>query len=83
MLKETFPTPEGRRGGPDRPSPPGGSALLTVAEVAGVMRVSNMTVYRMIKGGEIAAVRIGHNYRIRESELERYLAERSVQVEGA
>jgi excisionase family DNA binding protein len=62
---------------------PGGSSLLTVAEVAAHMRVSNMTVYRLIKGGELAAVRVGHNYRIRESELERYLAERSVQVEGA
>ena len=83
MLKETFHTPEGRTGGPVRPALPGGGALLTVAEVAGVMRVSNMTVYRMIKGGEIAAVRVGHNYRIRESELERYLSERSVHVEGA
>jgi excisionase family DNA binding protein len=53
-------------------------ALYTVAEVAAAMRVSNMTVYRLIKGGELAAVRVGKNYRIRESDLERYLAERSV-----
>ncbi len=61
----------------------GGGALLTVAEVASIMRVSTMTVYRLIKAGELAAVRIGHNYRIREAELERYLAERSVPVEGS
>jgi len=61
----------------------GGDRLLTVAEVAATMRVSNMTVYRLIKGGEIAALRVGKNYRIRESDVDRYLSTRSVQVEGA
>jgi excisionase family DNA binding protein len=60
---------------------PGG--LLTVAEVASVMRVSNMTVYRLIKSGQLGAVRVGRNYRIRETDLERFLRERSVHVEGA
>jgi excisionase family DNA binding protein len=58
-------------------------ALLTVAEVAAGMRVSNMTVYRLIKSGELPAVRVGKGYRIRESELQRFLEERSVHVEGA
>lgn len=58
-----------------------GDRLLTVAEVAGVMRVSNMTVYRLIKGGELPALRVGKNYRIRETEVDRYLLDR--QVEGA
>jgi excisionase family DNA binding protein len=47
------------------------------------MRVSNMTVYRLIKTGELPALRVGRNYRIRESEVDAYLADRSVQVEGA
>jgi excisionase family DNA binding protein len=55
--------------------------LLTVAEVAAIMRVSNMTVYRLIKAGDLPALRVGKNYRIRESEVDRYLLER--QVEGA
>ena len=54
-----------------------------MGEVAAAMRVSNMTVYRLIKAGELAAVRVGHNYRIREGDVERYLTERSVHVEGA
>ncbi|MDH4113811.1 MAG: helix-turn-helix domain-containing protein [Actinomycetota bacterium] len=58
-------------------------ALLTVAEVATGMRVSNMTVYRLIKSGELPAVRVGKGYRIRERELQRFLEERSVRVEGA
>ncbi|HSH33951.1 MAG TPA: helix-turn-helix domain-containing protein [Actinomycetota bacterium] len=57
-------------------------ALLTVAEVAAGMRVSNMTIYRLIKSGELPAVRVGKGYRIRESELQRFLEERSVRVEG-
>jgi excisionase family DNA binding protein len=59
-----------------------GDRLLTVSEVADMMRVSNMTVYRLIKSGQLAALRVGKNYRIRESEVDRYLSERSVWVEG-
>ena len=57
--------------------------LLTVAEVSAAMRVSNMTVYRLIKAGELPAVRVGKNYRIRERDLEEFLVDRSVHVEGA
>ncbi len=57
--------------------------MLTVAEVAATMRVSNMTVYRLIKKGDLPALRVGKNYRIRESDVDAYLSERSVQVEGA
>jgi len=67
--------------GVEEPHFPGGK-LLTVAEVAASMRVSNMTVYRLIKAGELAAVRVGKNFRIRESEVERYLLDRAVRVEG-
>ena len=59
-----------------------GGRLLTVAEVAATMRVSNMTVYRLIKSGDLAAVRVGKNYRIREADVQRYLSDRSVRVRG-
>ncbi len=55
--------------------------LLTVAEVAQIMRVSNMTVYRLIKAGQLAAIRVGKNYRIRRRDVERYLTERAVYTE--
>jgi excisionase family DNA binding protein len=55
--------------------------LLTVAEVADTMRVSNMTIYRLIKSGDLAALRVGKNYRIRQADVERFLAERSVNTE--
>jgi excisionase family DNA binding protein len=61
----------------------GGDRLLTVAEVADTMRVSNMTVYRLIKSGELPALRVGKNYRLRESDVDNYLSKRSVNQEGA
>jgi excisionase family DNA binding protein len=55
--------------------------LLTVGEVAQIMRVSNMTVYRLIKSGQLAAIRVGKNYRIRRRDVDRYLLERAVRIE--
>ena len=52
------------------------SEFLTVGEVADLMRVSSMTVYRLIKAGEIRAARVGKSYRIREEDVDQYLAER-------
>ena len=41
--------------------------FLTVGEVAEMMRVSNMTVYRLVHAGELPAVRFGRSFRIPES----------------
>ncbi len=40
------------------------------------MRVSKMTVYRLIKQGDLPAVRVGRGYRMREEDVHRYLDER-------
>ena len=56
--------------------------FLTVQEVAQLLRVSSMTVYRLIKSGQLSALRVGKNYRIREGDMNRYLSERSVRPEG-
>jgi len=47
--------------------------FLTVQEVAELMRVSTMTVYRLIKSGELRAARVGRSFRLREDEVEAYL----------
>ena len=49
------------------------SPLMTVAEVAAALRVSNMTVYRLIKAGDLPALRVGKNYRIRAAHLDDFL----------
>lgn len=50
--------------------------LLTVNEVADLLRVSRMTVYRLIKEGDIAALRVGRSYRLREDDVDDYLSKR-------
>ncbi len=47
-----------------------GVRFLTVAEVAEMMRVSNMTVYRLVRSGELPAIRFGRSFRIPESAVE-------------
>ena len=42
------------------------------------MRVSTMTVYRLIKAGELPAIRVGKHLRIRERDVAKYLDERIV-----
>ncbi|MGH9274975.1 MAG: helix-turn-helix domain-containing protein [Acidimicrobiales bacterium] len=52
------------------------SRFLTPAEVAELLRVSSMTVYRLIKSGELRAARIGKSYRISEDDIDTYLQAR-------
>jgi excisionase family DNA binding protein len=47
--------------------------FVTVAEVAALMRVSKMTVYRLVHSGELAAVRVGRSFRVPESAVHDYL----------
>ena len=50
--------------------------LLTPNEVAEALRVSSMTVYRLIKAGDLPAARIGKSFRIREDDVDAYLQAR-------
>ena len=47
--------------------------LLTAGEVADLLRVSTMTVYRLIRGGDLTAVRVGRSYRVKQADLDDYL----------
>ncbi len=47
--------------------------FLTVQEVAAVMRVSKMTVYRLVHSGELASVRVGRSFRVPERAVHDYL----------
>ncbi|MEE6273922.1 helix-turn-helix domain-containing protein [Georgenia wangjunii] len=48
--------------------------FLTVAEVAELIRVSKMTVYRMVHAGEIPAVRVGRSFRVPQAAVEDLLS---------
>ena len=60
-------------GRPVVPSPRAAVTFLTVAEVASMMRVSKMTVYRLVHAGELAAVRVGRSFRVPERAVQDYL----------
>jgi excisionase family DNA binding protein len=47
--------------------------FLTVQEVAALMRVSKMTVYRLVHSGELASVRVGRSFRVPERAVHDYL----------
>lgn len=47
--------------------------FLTIAEVAARMRVSKMTVYRLVHSGELPAVRVGRSFRVTENDVNDYL----------
>ena len=46
--------------------------FLTVAEVATIMRVSKMTVYRLVHSGELEAIRVGRSFRVQEQAVKHY-----------
>ena len=54
--------------------------FLTVAEVATLMRVSKMTVYRLVHSGELTAVRVGRSFRVPEQVVHDYLRDAFVRA---
>ena len=74
----------GRPGPPPEPVPaePPLSQVkfLTVAEVAGLMRVSKMTVYRLVHSGELTAVRVGRSFRVPERAVHDYLRDAFIEA---
>ncbi len=67
-------------GRPAVPAPRAAVTFLTVAEVAAMMRVSKMTVYRLVHGGELSAVRVGRSFRVPEPAVRAYLSEARTDV---
>jgi len=49
--------------------------FLKVTEVAALLRVSRMSVYRLIHAGELEAVRFGRSFRVPEHAVDAYLKE--------
>ena len=49
------------------------SAFLTTEEVLSCLKVNPRTIYRLIKSGELPAVRIGRQWRFRRSDLDAWI----------
>jgi len=49
------------------------SAFLTTEEVLGCLKVNPRTIYRLIKTGELPAIRIGRQWRFRRADLDEWI----------
>lgn len=49
------------------------SEYMSLEEVAGKMGVKYLTIYRLVRSGEMPAVRLGKQYRVSKRELDAYL----------
>lgn len=47
--------------------------LLNINEVSTALRVSKMTVYRLIRDGRLPALRLGNSFRVHRSDLDEYM----------
>jgi excisionase family DNA binding protein len=56
-----------------KPSPP---VVYTVVEIADLLKVSDKTVRRWIKAGDLIVHRLGHQLRITESDLAAFIRQR-------
>jgi putative molybdopterin biosynthesis protein len=56
--------------------------LLTVTEIAQLLRVSDRVVRSLIKDGDLVAVKIGREYRVKRSDVDRYLTKQSTSDEA-
>ena len=71
-------TGESARGHEDRlPEFP---RLMTVPEIAGVLRLSRKGVYDLLQSGGLGHVRVGRRVRVRREQLLQFIAERTVPV---
>lgn len=48
-------------------------AFLTTEEVLSYLKITPRTIYRLIRTGELPAVRIGRQWRFRRADLDRWL----------
>lgn len=49
------------------------SAFLTTEEVLSCLKVNPRTIYRLIKSGELPAIRIGRQWRFRRADLDEWI----------
>lgn len=52
--------------------------IMTVREVAGYLRMHEMTIYRMARQGDIPAYKVGNRWRFNRMRLEDWLREHEV-----
>jgi len=57
--------------------------VLTVAEVAEILRVHSTTIYRLVKRGDLPGFKLGGNWRINRASLDLWLSAEHSQPQAA
>jgi excisionase family DNA binding protein len=83
VIREELALALGRVPGHGGDSPRQAEELLTVAEVAGILRLPPSTVYELIRRGKLPAVRAGRSLRVPRDALKRWIAGGGVPREEA
>ena len=52
--------------------------LLTVKEVADILKLNILTVYDYIKRGEFRAIKLGRNYRVDRKEFDKFIRNHTI-----
>lgn len=60
-----------------RHSDPDRQAFLTTEEVLGYLNTTPRTIYRLIRNGELPAIRIGRQWRFRRADLDKWVERQS------
>ena len=63
--------------------PAGPRPFMTVAEIAELLRVSKMTVYRLIEGDEIPAYKFRRSYRVDKRDVAEFVRSRCTRDDAA
>lgn len=58
-------------------------AFLTTEEVLGYLKTTPRTIYRLIRSGELPAVRIGRQWRFRRADLDQWVARQAANLTNA
>lgn len=53
--------------------------LMTVKEVANYLRVTEKTIYRLLRRGDIPATKVGHQWRFKKNSIDEWLHQGSVE----
>jgi len=61
----------------------GMAELMTVREVAAYLRVTDKTVYRLLRRGEIPAAKVGHQWRFAKASIDEWLGRSSVRAKAS
>jgi len=58
------------------PNIPDNELLMTMHEVCAYLKVTRYTIYRIIKDGQLPAIRVGGQWRFRKAQVEYYLSQK-------